>query len=68
MCTSAMPYFSTAGASAILELVLLATPQTTMASFATECTDDFVLLFLHRAVTTVMSFLATNQTGDYPLH
>jgi hypothetical protein len=63
-----MPYFSTAGASQILGLVLLATPQITMAFFATECANDFVLPILHRAVTSVMSFLTTNQTGDYPIH
>jgi hypothetical protein len=63
-----MPYFSTAGARQILGLVLLATPQETVAIFAAECANEFVLLILHRAVTSVMPFQATNQTGDYPIH
>ena len=63
-----MPYLSTAGAGATLRLVLLATPHATVTIFATECANDFVLLILERAVTTVMSFLATNQTSDYPIH
>ena len=68
MCTISMPSISTTGAGTFLGLDLLATQKTTMATYVTESADDFILLILHRAVTTVMSFLATNQTGDYPIH
>ena len=67
MCTGTMPYLSTAGASSILRLVLLATPHATVAIFATDCANDSVLLILETALTTVMSFLATDQTSDYPV-
>ena len=68
MCTGSMPYLSPAGASAILQLVLLATPHATVAIFATDCANDFVLLVLEMALRTVMSLAATDQTSDCPVH
>lgn len=67
MCIGTMPYLSTAGASANLRLVLLATPHATVAIFATDCANEFVLFVLEIALGTVMSFLATDQTSDYPV-